>query len=181
MTNFILKSIYLALPVIVANSVPLLIRPYFKFLDHPLDLNKQWNNKPILGKNKTWRGLIFGTLSGILIIYLQKFLYHYDFFKNISHINYQTENILLIGFLLSFGALFGDAIKSLIKRQVGIKSGDRFFPWDQLDSLIGAGLLTSWLVYISLEMWLFYIVFTLLLHTTTNYISYKIGIKEVPW
>lgn len=181
MLNFILTSIYFALPAMFANIAPVCCKSYFKFLAKPVDGGKTWKGKPILGSHKTWRGLFAGVIAGVIVVFIQKFLYQYSNFSNISYINYQKENAIWVGFLFGFGALFGDAIKSLIKRRFNVKSGDRFFPWDQLDMLFGAGIFISVIKPISLQMWIFYIGFALVAHPLINIIGYKLKFKDVPW
>jgi CDP-2,3-bis-(O-geranylgeranyl)-sn-glycerol synthase len=179
--NFILSSIYFALPAILANSFPVFVRSYFKSLAKPVDGGKLWRGKPILGAHKTWRGFIVGTVVGIAVVWLQRWLYQYDSFRDISYINYEAESVFLVGFLLGFGALFGDAVKSLIKRRLNVQAGAKFFPWDQLDSVIGAGILILFIKPLTWQMWLFYIGFALIIHPLTNFVSYKLGFKDVPW
>ncbi|MFH1564977.1 MAG: CDP-archaeol synthase [bacterium] len=181
MFNFILTSIYFALPAMVANMAPACCKNYLKFLAKPVDGGKKWNGKPILGSHKTWRGFFVGIITAIIFVFIQKLLYQYSSFSNISYINYQKESVILIGFLFGFGALFGDAIKSLIKRRFNVRSGDRFFPWDQLDMLIGVGIFISIIKPVSLQMWVFYAGFALVAHPLINIIGYKLGFKDVPW
>lgn len=181
MTNFILTSIYFALPAMFANMAPVCCKNYLKFLAKPIDGGKKWNGKPILGQHKTWRGFVVGIIAAVIVVFIQRLLYQYSVFANISYINYKKESVFLVGFLFGFGALFGDAIKSLIKRRFNVKSGDRFFPWDQLDMLIGAGIFTSIIKPVNLQMWVFYIGFALVAHPLINIIGYKLGFKNVPW
>ena len=47
-------------------------------------INKKIKNKPIFGKNKTFRGLIFGILFAVIIAYLQFLFYNNNLFVNIS-------------------------------------------------------------------------------------------------
>lgn len=181
MLNFILTSIYFALPAMLANMVPVFCKKCLKSLAKPIDCGKIWNGKQILGSHKTWRGLIVGIATGIIAVFAQKALYQYDEFAKISYINYQKENVILVGFLVGFGVLFGDAVKSLIKRRFNIKPGDKFFPWDQLDLLLGAGIFISIVKPLSWQMWIFYIGFALVAHPLINMAGHKLGFKEVPW
>lgn len=181
MLNFILTSIYFATPAMFANMAPAYCKNCLNFLNKPVDCGTTWKGKPILGSHKTWRGFIVGIITGIIVVFAQKILYQYSSFANISYINYQKENAIIVGFLFGFGVLFGDAIKSLIKRRFNIKPGDKFFPWDQLDMLFGAGILIAVIKPISLQMWIFYIGFALVAHPLINMAGHKLGFKEVPW
>ena len=108
MLLLIVQSLYFILPAYFANMAPVIVSR-LNFLNKPLDFGKYWNGKPILGANKTWRGLFFAVLFGLLIFGLQKQLYVFPFFQNISLINYGEFGFAL-GFLLSFGAIAGDAL-----------------------------------------------------------------------
>ena len=116
----ILTTIYFFLPAGVANMAPVLVKKLNLF-NYPIDCNAKLNNKPILGKNKTFRGLIFGTIFSIITIYLQ-FIISLTY-PNLSIINYSNYNLIWLGFLLGFGALFGDICKSFFKRLNNIESG----------------------------------------------------------
>lgn len=122
----ILRSVYFMFPAYIANAVPVFMSR-LKFLDIPIDFNKKLNNKPILGRNKTVRGFFFGILFSILFVYIQKYLYGIEFFKMISIVDYNSINLLLLGFLLGFGVLFGDSFKSFIKRRLNKEPGSKFF------------------------------------------------------
>ena len=180
MLNLILISIYFALPAIVSNTVPACVKK-LKIFNKPIDGGVKWYGKRVFGSHKTWRGLFFGTLSAIVVIAIQHWFYQYNIFRQISYINYETANIWLIGFLLGFGALLGDAVKSFFKRRVGVRSGGRFFPWDQIDFVIGAGLLVSLVAPLTWQMWLVYIIMSLIFHPLINMFAYRVGLKEVPW
>ncbi len=122
-------------PAYVANMLP----PFFRKLPfgYPIDSGRTWHGQPLLGKNKTWRGLVLGTIGGGLVGWLLQSL--------------GLPFVWWWGFVLGFAALAGDALKSLVKRQIGIKPGGRWMPFDQLDFLIMAWLVSfafvrfSWL------------------------------------
>lgn len=171
---FVLKCIYFMLPAYFANMMPVFVRK-INFLNYPLDFGGKINGKPVLGKNKTWRGLVFGVVIAGIIFYLQQIAYGNDFFKSISLIDY-TNTSILIGFGLGFGALLGDLIESFVKRRINIEPGEVLAPWDQLDFVIGALLFSFWLL--SWEAVLVILVISPLLHVLVNYIRYSMKIKE---
>lgn len=186
---FVLSCLYFFTPGLITNMMASLTRriPFLKKFDKPLDFGKTINGKVILGVSKTWRGFTFGPLFGFLVIFLQVYLYRYDFFQKISFINYNTINILLFGFLMCFGAMFGDAFFSFFKRRFNIKPGTPWIPFDQLDFVIGAFLfLTPYLnFYLHLNFgilhWVFIMAISFLLHVVTNNIGYYTGIQKNRW
>lgn len=177
---FILQCIYLMLPGILANSAPVLFKNSFKSLDVPVDFGKKWRGKEIFGSHKTYRGFAVGITSAIIVAYVQFSLYDFDFFRKLSFYDF-SNGFLLFGFLIGFGALFGDLIKSFFKRRVGIKPGNTWFPFDQLDALIGALIFMIPLYVPELKIILTLTIFTLLIHIGSNHIAYWLGMKETKW
>lgn len=176
----ILESLYLILPGVFANMAPVLFKK-INFLNYPVDFNKRWSGKPIFGKNKTYRGFFFGILFSTLIVHLQAYLYQFNYFRGISLIDYATTSPLLLGFLIGFGALFGDLIKSFFKRRFDIAPGASWFPLDQLDALVGGLLFMSFVYFPPLNIVATLLVIALALHPAINYAGYLLRIKSNKW
>jgi len=177
----ILQALYFMLPAYCANMAPVFATKIFnnKF-NWPLDFGFKYQGREILGRNKTWRGLIAGILIGIAIIYLQAYLFQFGFFKMVSLLDYESIDLFLFGFLFGFGVILADAVKSFFKRQSAIKSGDKWFPWDQLDFLGGLILI----LFLYLPPWYIFLLIVIispLLPLITNWLGYKIKIKKVAW
>ncbi len=177
----ILQALYFMLPAYFANMAPVFATKIFgNKLALPIDFNKTYKGKPILGKNKTWRGLIAAIIAGILVALLQKYLYNFTFFKQLSILDYARISCLVFGFLFGFGVILGDAVKSFIKRRQNLKPGAKWFPWDQLDFL--GALVLIHLVYIpSWAITILIIVISPFLPLITNWLGYKLKIKKVAW
>ena len=176
---FILECFYFMLPAYFANMAPVMVKNWFKSLAIPIDSGKRIKGKEIFGKNKTWRGFIFAILFAIVIAYLQFLLYKFNFFRDISFINY--SNWLLLGFLFGFGAIFGDLIESFIKRRLNLKPGQRFIPWDQLDFVIGALIFISLIVDITLKVLLYIVIISFIGHILVNHTAYYLKIRKEKW
>jgi len=174
----ILECLYFMMPAYFANMAPVIFKR-FKFLGYPVDFNKKLGNKPVLGKNKTYRGIFFGVLAALVIAYLQFYLYQYPFFRSISFYNY--NNWAIIGFLLGFGALLGDLVKSFIKRRMNVKPGKRFIPLDQIDYSIGAIALFSFYDALSSSKILIIIIMSFFLHIITNHSAFYLKIRDEKW
>lgn len=169
------------LPAYCANMAPVFATKIFgaKF-SLPLDFNLLFKGKPLLGRNKTWRGLIAAIAVGIAIVFLQKYLYNFDFGKSLSLFDYSQINVWLYGFLFGFGVILADALKSLVKRRKNLKPGDKWFPWDQLDFL-GALVLIHFVYIPPFLVVLIIIVISPLLPLIANYLGYLLKIKKVAW
>jgi CDP-2,3-bis-(O-geranylgeranyl)-sn-glycerol synthase len=93
-------------------------------------------------------------------------------------IDYSNINIYLTGLLLGFGALFGDLVASLFKRQFNIKPGKPWPPFDQIDWILGAIIFV--IIYISLSFQHIFIAIILfgLLHPIVNLTGYFLNVKK---
>ncbi|MEK7172295.1 MAG: CDP-2,3-bis-(O-geranylgeranyl)-sn-glycerol synthase [Patescibacteria group bacterium] len=173
MLNLVLSSLYFILPAYIANTFPVL----FKWLPFGNPINEK-----LFGEHKTYRGLISGTLTGILIVFLQ---YKYSsYFKGIELMDYSyfsSQKIILIGICFGAGALFGDLIKSFFKRRLRIKDGHSWFPFDQLDFVIGSLIAVSPFYSPPLSNLIIILLITPILHFLTNIFAYLIGLKKVWW
>lgn len=167
----LLKSLYFFLPAYIANMAPVFCAK-IPWLQKPL-----WERK--LGKNKTWRGLVCGTIAGGLVFWLQR-LVHIAGFQQWSIIDY-SDFSLLLGVLLGLGALVGDAVKSYYKRKARIAPGEPWMGFDQLDFVIG-GIVLSWTVFVPpAEVVLTLLVVSPILHIVVNHIGYWIGMRQKKW
>ena len=63
----ILELLYFMLPAFLANMAPVFAKGHLKFLNRPLDFGLSLFGRPLLGDNKTWRGLVVGVLVGALV------------------------------------------------------------------------------------------------------------------
>ncbi|MEA2038078.1 MAG: CDP-2,3-bis-(O-geranylgeranyl)-sn-glycerol synthase [Nanoarchaeota archaeon] len=176
---FVLQCFYFMLPAYFANMAPVIAKNWLKFLAVPVDFGKKAGDREIFGRNKTFRGFVFAVLFAILVTYAQLFLYRFDYFRSLSFVSY--SNWILLGFLFGFGALFGDLAESFVKRRLRIKSGQKFFPWDQLDFVIGALIFVSILVDLTLSWILVVILISFIGHILVNHCAYYLKIRKEKW
>jgi CDP-2,3-bis-(O-geranylgeranyl)-sn-glycerol synthase len=175
----ILKSIYVMMPAYFANMAPVIVKKWFKRLAIPIDFNKKINKKPIFGKNKTFRGLIFAIIFAIIIAFIQKLLFNINAFQAISINDY--SNWILFGFLMGFGAIFGDLVESFVKRRLNFESGKPFIPFDQIDFILGALLFASFIVDFDLIMIIIILLVSIILHILVNHFAYYTKIRNEKW
>ena len=168
MWMLVIKSLYFFLPAFFANMAPELFK-WFP-LNRPI-------HKQLFGKNKTWIGIITASLTGGFIFGIQKLLFSVSFFRELSIIDYDGFSLWL-GFLLGFGAIIGDLVKSYFKRKNKIKPGESWKPWDQIDFAIG-GLVMGWFLYVpTISVAIIIVVASFFLHMTVCRIGYILGIKK---
>lgn len=175
MTDLILETFWLYLPAGIANMAPVLVKTV-PILDYPMDGGKKWGGKRILGEHKTWRGFAAGVLFAIGAVALQQLFA--GTFEAIAPLDYTTVNVWALGFALGFGAMGGDALKSVFKRRRNMKPGTSWIPFDQIDWIVGAVVMSLLVVVLPLEVAITAIILFGLLHPLINIIGYKMGLKR---
>ena len=175
---FLLSCFYFMLPAYFANMAPVIVRR-INFLKIPIDFYRKIENKPVFGMNKTFRGLVFGVSFAIIISYLQHFIYVNGIFIDLAFTDY--ANWLLFGFLMGFGAIFGDLIESFVKRRLNYAPGRAFVPFDQIDFVVGALVFVYPIVILSMNKVLAIIVLSFILHITINHLAFYTDIRREKW
>lgn len=172
-----LAALYFMLPAYIANLVPPLLKRW-RFLDRPMDFGAVIRGKRMLGPHKTWRGFIFGTIAGLAVFIMQKAWTPTG--SSLALFDYSSASVW-IGVALAAGALIGDALKSLIKRQIGIEPGHPWPVFDQLDYVAGSLLLASPLFAPDTQDIAMIFAWSLILTIIVKHIGYWIGINKVAW
>lgn len=178
------QALFFFLPGYVANMCPVIFGnvQWLNFFKKPIDGGRRLGSSRLFGEHKTYLGFVVGITGASLTGIIQYFI-----FSGIPQIRwiflfeYSLFSAFLAGFMLGVGALCGDLLKSFIKRRLGKKDGASFFPFDQLDFVIG-GLAAGSLVYFpSWSHVAVLIVLTPLLHFLSNIAGFKLGLKKVWW
>jgi len=169
--EIVIAALWYILPAYIANASPILFHGRT-----PLDQNIKFvDGRPILGKGKTVKGFVFAVIVGTFIGALQGW-WEINFIPRIT-----------LAFLLSFGAMLGDAFGSFLKRRFDIKRGDAAPLLDQWGFVIVA-LSIAWIASYALDIpettfttVLAVLVLTPPVHLLSNFIAHKLGLKGVPW
>lgn len=181
--QFILSSLYFFLPAYFTNMTPPLAKKagVFKFLDKPVDFNKNLRGERVLGPHKTWRGVVCGITVGVLVALFQSWLYRFPLIQKISFFDYQKINILFFGLLLSSGAVFGDLVSAFFKRRLKLAPGAKFLPFDQINYVMGAAIFLTPFFKIDILVWLILLVLTFFLHIIVNRTGYILKLHPSKW
>jgi len=174
---YLLQIFYLFLPAGIGNLVPPFAAIFLPQYNQPLDFNRTFRGKRILGSHKTIRGIILGLIGGELMFLLQRALFTVPFFHNLSLIDYTTFPIYF-GAFAALGSLTGDAVKSFFKRQSNIKPGSSWFPWDQIDWVIGSFIVSTFFIQPTLKAFAAYLFAGLVVHLVTKVIGYFIKVND---
>lgn len=157
--------VLLFLPAFVSNGVPVIAQniPFIKRFSTPVC-------EKHLGSHKTYRGFLTGVFSGGLIgigLFYTPF-FEFSFFQS-----------TLLGLSLGFGALFGDAVESFVKRKIGKKPGEAWPVWDGIDYILGALLFVlPWYIPTWYDI-VFLLLFAPFLSLISNTVAYFLGWKKV--
>lgn len=197
----VVESLWLFLPAYVANMTPVFAAKVFPRWDAKMDRGRMHRDgRPVLGPNKTWRGLISGIVVGAAVAGVQAISRWSDALTDFGLADGGWAAPITIGAAMGLGTGLGDAGKSYFKRRTGRTGGAPWVPFDQLDFVAG-GLLFAFIAsqLLSLsgvtgENWwqlellgpnwprlLVLVLFTPILHFLVNIIGYKLKLKKVPW
>ena len=178
----ILAAVYFMLPAYVANLSGLAFGG-----GTPIDGGKNFSDgNRIIGNGVTWKGFQNGTIIGALVGLLLGIIG--TFYGDLStltggvidlHVYGSAMSGLILGFLMAFGALLGDAVGSFIKRRMNLQSGQPAPFMDQLDFVIGALVLSLLVVRISWSFFIIICLLSLVLHLGANITAYLLGMKDV--
>ena len=178
----VLAAVYFMLPAYVANLSGLAFGG-----GTPVDGGKECKDgRRLIGNGVTWKGMQNGTIIGTLVGVVLGIIG--TFYGDLSaltggiidlHVYGSVFGGLILGFLMAFGALLGDAVGSFLKRRIGLERGAPAPIMDQLDFVIGALALSLLVVQISWEFFIIIALLSLVLHLGSNTFAYLIGIKDV--
>jgi CDP-2,3-bis-(O-geranylgeranyl)-sn-glycerol synthase len=81
------------------------------------------------------------------------------------------------------GALFGDLTGAFVKRRLGLAPGDLLPVIDQVDFIVGSILFSLPISppTVSWELVIAVLIITPPMHLLTNFVAYKLGLKNNPW
>lgn len=170
----LISIFWFLLPAGMANMAPIAFNR-LPLLNIPIDFGVKFRGQPIFGPHKTYRGFAVGIAVAIISVYIQKWLLPYA--ASYQIIDYSATNLMWLGFLLGFGALAGDLIKSFAKRRVGLPAGKSWVPFDQVDWVIGAVLATSLVANFTTKQILLALVVFGALHPLSNLVGYGLKFK----
>ena len=162
--NDLLIAIYIAIPTYVANSTPVVLGG-----GAPIDRGREFvDGRRLLGTNKTVKvfayGLLFGSVAGLA-----------------EAILFRNYLLVLAGILASLGALLGDLFGAFLKRRLDILPGHPLPVVDQLDFVLGALVLTSPLLNITMGAVLILVIATVPIHLLSNAVAYMLRLKKRLW
>jgi CDP-2,3-bis-(O-geranylgeranyl)-sn-glycerol synthase len=179
---FIGQCVWYILPAYLANMAPLMTAMALKQrFAYPLDFGLTLGGEPVLGAHKTFRGLLAGLAVAVTVASVQAWLYQRPPIRTLSLLPYDQVHPAWWGLLMGAGAIAGDALKSFVKRRLGIPPGQPWIPFDQIDFLIGALALTSiaftppWSVVAGI------LIVMPVIKVLVAHAAYRVGLRPTAW
>lgn len=172
--NIFIDAFWFFLPAGIANMTPVFVSRIvgLRRWKTPLDFGASYKDERILGDSKTWRGLLLGTLAAGLVGLVQ--------FKVIVPAEASWFTAFSTSALMGLGALVGDAIESFFKRRRGIKPGQTWFPYDQIDYIIGGLVFVAPISHLSISLVATIMLLFFGLHIVVVYLGYIFGLRAKP-
>jgi CDP-2,3-bis-(O-geranylgeranyl)-sn-glycerol synthase len=156
----IAAAMWFIFPAYCANAAPVIFGG-----GQPMDFGKKfWDGNPFLGSHKTVRGFLAGIIVGTLVGLVQTLLYE----NYLLEYGTQFQYTILLGFILSLGAVTGDLIESFLKRRLNRSPGTPLPIADQIDFILGAFLFSIPLAPPSLMSAAIILLITIPIHLLTN-------------
>lgn len=168
----VISLVIMMIPAYVANSIPVVLGGGAK-----LDLERKFfDGRRIFGDGKTIRGFFAGVFGGVFAGGIVSQLTVLNFFPD-------ARAQFMCFAAMSLGTMVGDALGSFLKRRFGIEPGKPFIA-DQLMFLVIALVFAYPFVSGEIYGWqplAFLFIVTYVLHTGSNFVANKVGLKNVPW
>ncbi len=165
--DLLAQLLYFMAPAYLANMAPPFLK-YWKGWNRPI--SERW-----LGSHKTVLGVVAGIVVALAAAGVQALIGWQG-----SLVTY-SEAWPLIGLALGGGAMFGDALKSLIKRARGIAPGQRWVPADQLDFVLGSLLFSAPLVSLGWSDIAIIAAVSFAGDIAVNHAAFALGIRDTRW
>ncbi|RLI12913.1 CDP-2,3-bis-(O-geranylgeranyl)-sn-glycerol synthase [Candidatus Bathyarchaeota archaeon] len=164
----VFDALYYIFPAYCANGAPVIFGG-----GRSIDSGKLFiDGRPLFGSHKTIRGFIAGLVIGTFVGWLQEAI--------APAIGFPKGSVLL-GFMLSLGAMIGDLLGSFIKRRLKLNPGVPLPIVDQIDFTLMALLMATLVKPPTLLMAIIIFVLTVPIHLTVNAMAYLLGLKKTPW
>jgi CDP-2,3-bis-(O-geranylgeranyl)-sn-glycerol synthase len=161
----IIEALKFIFPAYCANAAPVLAGG-----GKQMDFGRNFfDGKPIFGKNKTFRGFFFGWAIGVFVGLIEGMVFG------------TTSFSVLFSVLTPLGALCGDLAGAFLKRRLDIAPGGLLPVIDQVDFVVGAILFSLPLAIIYWELAVAVLAITPPIHLLTNFLAYKLKLKNNPW
>ena len=150
----VLGVVYLLLPLLGGAALHGLCMRYgwLGFLARPMDGGRSFRGQPLFGHSKTFRGPVTVALgAGAVWAFQQNVLHRLGAFAALELVDFASLPGFWFGAAAGAAGELAELPNSFVKRRLGVKPGGTaqgplgvvFYLWDQLDVLLGFGLVVG--------------------------------------
>lgn len=159
-----LELIHLLLLIIIANGAPILARVLLcKRFGYAIDFGKFFfDNRPLFGPSKTWRGVIAALLATVLAAIL---------------LGYSAET----GACIACYAVSGDLVSSFIKRRLGMSPSSMALFMDQVPESLLPAIMMKNTFMLDFPSLLLLVSMFIVLELTFSQVLYRWRIRKRPY
>jgi hypothetical protein len=153
----------------------------------PLDLGYSFRGKRIFGDNKTIRGVLVHLLFSLIGTFFSQYIQAWLLPSSISLLDL-SSHWLKVGLIFGLGMSLGELPNSFVKRQLGIRPGERpigwgrifFFVMDQVDMVLGIWIFFFLFFKLPCRLFVISLILSIMLHPTVTWIGYMLGMRKTP-
>lgn len=184
MFNDLLFTLWFFAPAGLANAAPIFAKniSWLDKFNKPIDAGKTYKNKRILGDHKTFRGVLSAVIIALITSLVQYIAATNSQWlqANLLIVDYTNSIFIIMGTFMGLGAIIGDGIKSFFKRQASVPSGKSWFPYDQIDYILGGLLFTLPFLLLPLQNYLYVLTLWFFLHIVSVYFGWLANVRKDP-
>ena len=144
------RAVWLTAPVLIAGlvHVAVITLDLAPTLARPIDGGHRWRGRPLLGKNKTWRGfVVMPAATAITIAAQQALATRSRHLAALAPLRRAAPPAWIVGALCGAAYVVAELPNSFVKRRLGIAPGTSApqaraaqYVVDQLDSVVGCAV-----------------------------------------
>jgi hypothetical protein len=149
-TRRIERAVWLTAPVLIAGlvHVAVIILDLAPQLARPIDAGRRWRGRPLLGRNKTWRGLVvMPAVTATTIAAQQALAGRSRHLAAVAPLRRGAPPDRSVGAICGAAYVVAELPNSFVKRRLGIAPGSSAprarvaqYVVDQLDSVVGCAV-----------------------------------------
>jgi hypothetical protein len=144
------RAVWLTAPILIAGlaHVAVITLDLVPQLAEPIDAGRRWRGRPLLGRNKTWRGFVMmPAASAITIATQQRLAARSPRLAAIAPLARGAPAPWIVGAICGAAYVVAELPNSFVKRRLGIAPGTSAprartaqYVVDQLDSVVGCAI-----------------------------------------
>jgi CDP-2,3-bis-(O-geranylgeranyl)-sn-glycerol synthase len=144
------RAVWLTAPILIAGlvHVAVITLDVAPELARPIDAGRRWRERPLLGRNKTWRGfVVMPAATAITIAAQQALAVRSRHLAGLAPLRRGAPPAWIVGAICGAAYVLAELPNSLVKRRLGIAPGTSAprapgaqYIVDQLDSVIGCAV-----------------------------------------